>query len=178
MRPTDEQLAAIGFVKITDINPQPSGRASFAYRGPRNVIIHVWETGFPELDGALVFEYCGGNIVPVRLDWLEKLGQLVDLGHRLNREDWIRYKAGKKPPRYKAATTSDNQKTEDWFLDCFLETDEKFPANTYYHKELKPLMDAAAEVLSREESGIKAVKISKTTLGQAPMALDLGATED
>lgn len=83
LRPTDEQLAEIGFEKITDINPQPSGRASFAYRSRRgNLEIHVWETGNPELDGALVFDYFGGNIVPVQLDWLEKLGQLVDSGHQ------------------------------------------------------------------------------------------------
>jgi hypothetical protein len=61
-----------------------------------------------------------------------------------------------------------------WFLDCFISLDgvnSKFPVNTYYSENLSLLMKTAESVLTGEQSGIRYVRISPTTLGQNPMEI-------
>lgn len=62
-----------------------------------------------------------------------------------------------------------------WYLDCYCYAatcGSEFPVNSYSCDDPLVLTDVAGKLLARKTSGIDEVRISETTRGQSPTAVD------
>lgn len=59
-----------------------------------------------------------------------------------------------------------------WYLDVFLNAEDKFPVNTYCDSDLGRCVQTGIDIMNREGSAIARFSVGARTEGQSPLPLD------
>lgn len=82
MKISDAEMEAAGFEKRRNLNPRPDGRKTHGWQGP-SVFLTIRDGG--PWDGCPVFDYAGGNLIILSVDYLVRLEAIITEGHEARR---------------------------------------------------------------------------------------------